>query len=194
MVRTQIVNRVNSIGSEGHNWTLSTYNNMEKLPRGYKLQKKDPWCAAFVTAVFYEAGDDTFAECSCSMMLKKAKDVGIWIEDNNYVPEVGDVVLYDWQKVDGNPDHVGIVTEVGDKIFVVREGNKNNAVGDRSVKIGDNIIRGFITPKYDDALDKDKMSKVMERIHAIDYETLYSSSGVDGIIDEVSKAIREGLK
>lgn len=193
ITRSQIVNRVNSIGSEGHNWTVTTYNNMKALPRGYKLQLKDPWCAAFVTAIFYEAGVDSFAECSCTMMLKKAKAAGLYVEDNNYHPKVGDIVLYDWQKLDGDPDHVGIVIDVYDGGFLVREGNKSNTVGNRSVTYNQNIIRGFITPEYTDSLNQDKMSRVMERLHAIDYASAFENGGVDEVINEVTKTIKEGL-
>ena len=52
------------------------------------------------------------------------------------------------------PDHVGIVCEVsGGKITVV-EGNKNNAVGFRTLDVNGRYIRGFGVPDYAAKADK----------------------------------------
>ena len=63
------------------------------------------------------------------------------------------MIFYDWQDSaegdnKGTPDHVGIVEYVnGDYIHVI-EGNKNDAVGERTIKVNGRYIRGFIVPKY----------------------------------------------
>lgn len=132
---------------------IDIYN---KGTKGYNLKYTDAWCAATVSAlaIVLDYTDIIPVECSCARMVKKAQSMGIWVEDDAYVPQMGDIIMYDWQdngKGDnkGNPDHVGIVTSVdGGKITVV-EGNKNEAVGIRKINVNGKYIRGYITPKYD---------------------------------------------
>ena len=59
--------------------------------------------------------------------------------------------MYDWDKKDGWPEHVGIVESVNGNTFTVIEGNKNDAVGRRTVTVGSASIRGFVKPMYDGA-------------------------------------------
>lgn len=157
MRREDVVKTINNLkGESGHQRVLNVYNAQNPLPRDYKLQTKDPWCAATVSAVLITNGYNDLSECSCTVMVKKAKDLGIWIESDSFVPQVGDIVLYDWQddgKGDnqGNPDHIGIVIKVGDGKMTIREGNKSKTVGNRTVEINGKFIRGFITPPYEDA-------------------------------------------
>ena len=132
MKRSEVVSIINNlVGSQGHQKVLEVYNKQNPLPRGYKLQAKDSWCAATVTAVFLMAGKCDFAECSCVMMIHKAKNLGIWVEDDAYIPKPGDVIMYDWQDAilgndQGTPDHTGIVIGCDGKNITVREGNKSN--------------------------------------------------------------------
>lgn len=155
MKRADVLHKITNLkGDSAHKWVVDTYNSIEPLPRGYKLQNKDPWCASTVSAVFHSLGYDDLAECSCPMMVQKAKSLGIWKENDDYTPETGDVIMYDWQddgKGDnmGNPDHVGIVVKVTDKKITVREGNKSNSVGNRTIDINGKFIRGFIVPPYE---------------------------------------------
>ena len=167
MKRSDVVNKINSLsGSSGHHWVVDTYNSIKPLPRGYVLQYSNYWCAATVSAVFHSLGYDDLAECSCVMMVKKAKNLGIWEENDAYIPKEADVILYDWEddgKGDnkGEPNHIGIVIEVNEakKTFVVREGNKNNSLGNREMKINGKTIRGFITPNYEEEYDMPQIKK-----------------------------------
>lgn len=155
MKREEVVKTINNLkGESGHQKVVDVYNAQKPLPRGYKLQMKDPWCAATVTAVFLMNGYNDIAECSCPVMVKKAKDLGIWVEDDAYVPQIGDIIMYDWQdsgKGDnlGTPDHVGIVISVTKNKIMVREGNKNKTLGNRDVTVNQACIRGYITPPYE---------------------------------------------
>lgn len=155
MRREDVVRTINNLrGESGHQRVLDVYNAQKPLPRGYKLQKKDPWCAATVSAVLITNGYNDIAECSCTVMTKTAKDLGIWVEDDAFVPQIGDIVMYDWQdsgKGDnqGNPDHVGIVISVDKSKIVVREGNKKNTLGNRDITVDGLHIRGYITPPYE---------------------------------------------
>ena len=156
MKRNEVVKTINNLkGEEGHQKVLEVYNSQKPLPRSYKLQYKDPWCAATVSAVFLMNGYNALSEVSCTMMVKKAKDLGIWVEDDAYVPQIGDVIMYDWNdngKGDnlGTPDHVGIVISVTKSKIMVREGNKNKTLGNRDVTVNSVTIRGYITPPYED--------------------------------------------
>lgn len=156
MKRSDIVKTINSLkGESGHKKVLDVYNGQCPLPRGYKVQPSDPWCATTVSAVFLMNGYADIAECSCVMMIQKAKKLGIWIEDDAYVPQPGDVVMYDWQdsgKGDdlGAADHTGIVISVTKRKITVREGNKNKSIGNRDILVDGIYIRGYITPKYEE--------------------------------------------
>ena len=155
MKRADVLHTITNLkGEEGHQKVLEVYNSQKPLPRGYKLQAKDPWCAATVTAVFLMNGYSDIAECSCPVMTQKAKEHGVWMENDAYVPTPGDVIMYDWQDSgsgdnQGNPDHVGIVVKVADNQITVREGNKNKSVGNRTISINGKYIRGFIVPPYE---------------------------------------------
>ena len=159
MKRSDVLHTITNLkGEAGHKKVLEVYNEQNPLPRGYKLQEKDPWCAGTVTAVFLMNGYSDIAECSCTVMTKKAQDLGIWIEDDAYIPKCGDVIMYDWQdngKGDngGNPDHVGIVVRVNDNKITVREGNKAKTIGNRTIDVNGKFIRGYIVPPYDDDTD-----------------------------------------
>ena len=70
MIRENVVKTINSLkGEEGHKKVLDVYNSQCPLPRGYKLQAKDPWCAATVSAVFLLNGYDALSEVSCICLL-----------------------------------------------------------------------------------------------------------------------------
>ena len=63
---------------------IDLYNSQRPLPRGYKLQYDDEWCAATVTAVGIQAGlqNIIFGECSCSRMVSLYQQAGQWMEDD----------------------------------------------------------------------------------------------------------------
>lgn len=157
MKREDIVKTINSLkGESGHKKVLDVYNGQCPLPRGYKVQPSDPWCATTVSAVFIMNGYSDIAECSCIMMIQKAKQLGIWVEDDAFIPQPGDIVMYDWQddgKGDdtGTADHTGIVISVTKSKISVREGNKNKSIGNRDITVNGVCIRGYITPPYETA-------------------------------------------
>lgn len=139
-----------------HKIIIDTYNTLSPLPRSYRVKYTDAWCATFVSAVAVKCGytDIIPVECSCSKMIAIAKTMGIWEERDDYTPEQGDIILYDWQDTGtgdnvGNPDHVGIVASVGDSSFVVIEGNYSNSVKYRTMNKNGKYIRGYICPNFD---------------------------------------------
>lgn len=141
-----------------HKEIINVYNAFRPLPRGYKVKYNDAWCATFVSAVAIKTGctDIIPPECSCAKMISQFKALGVWVENENRTPKVGDIVFYDWQDNGtgdnkGNPDHVGIVTDVSRETFIVLEGNYNNEVKERVLQINGKYIRGFALPKYAEA-------------------------------------------
>ena len=131
----------------------------------YKVKYNDAWCATAASAEYIQVGAPELfpIECGCPRNITLAKKMVIWQEADNYVPDLADAVLYDWEdsgKGDntGTPDHIGIVIAVDKSkgTFVVMEGNKNESVERRTMSIDGKYIRGFITPKFNDSVPEKK--------------------------------------
>jgi len=122
----------------------------------YSMKYSDEWCACASSYAYIACGLGYMfpVECSCPRMITLAKKMGIWQEADNYIPNIADAVLYDWEdsgKGDnvGTADHIGIVVAVDGDTFVVMEGNNGEAVRRRTMSVNGKYIRGFITPKFD---------------------------------------------
>lgn len=138
-----------------HKTIIDTYNSHKPLARGYKLKYTDAWCAGFASACAIACGatDIIPTEVSCQKMIGLFQSMGLWVEDDAYVPQPGDYIFYDWQDTGagdnkGNSDHVGIVEKVVDGVITVTEGNYSNAVKSRTLKVNGKYIRGYGVPKY----------------------------------------------
>lgn len=158
---------------------IDLYNTQNPLPRGYKLQYDDEWCAATVTAAGIQAGleDIIFGECSCSRMVALYQKAGRWMEDDAYKPQIGDIVMYRWD--DGinyastdntsSPNHVGMVAEVNGRVLTIIEGNKGQKVATRSLFVNGRYIRGYCLPDYkskseeDDDMSYEQFEQYMNR-------------------------------
>lgn len=133
---------------------IDLYNSMKPLPRGYEVKYTDEWCDTFVSAVAIKAGavDLIGRECGCEQHIKIFKQKGIWQEDGTVRPQVGWVVLYNWddttQPNDGWSDHIGYVAEVHSSFIRVIEGNRNGKVDYRDIVFAYGCIRGYACPKY----------------------------------------------
>ena len=147
------------VGSARHKQIIDLYNEIRPLPRNYRLKYTDSWCAGFVSAVGHQCGwnDIILPECSCGQMvaLYRSSRVSHWMERDDYVPDIGDIIMYDWDDTTGPtvdntgwPDHVGIVTAVfGGRITVI-EGNISKTVGYRTITVNGRYIRGFCLPAF----------------------------------------------
>lgn len=152
--------------SDGSYMTIvNTYNNHKPLAQGYKLKASDSWCAAFVSAVSIKCGYTAIipTECSCPRMITLLKNLREWQENDAYKPSAGDIIFYDWDDSGtgnntGTPDHVGIVEKVSGSTITVIEGNKNNAVGRRTLQVNGKYIRGYGVPKYRNSSNADGLS------------------------------------
>lgn len=139
-----------------HKEIIDVYNAHKPLARGYKVKYTDSWCATFVSACSIKAGYTEIipTECSCNQMINGFKKIGRWCEDDSHVPSTGDIIFYDWQDNGvgdnkGSSDHVGIVEKVEGNTITVIEGNKNDSVARRTIKVNGKYIRGYGLPKYD---------------------------------------------
>jgi len=145
-------------GGTEHKEILAVYNGWTPLPRNVRLTQEHAYCAATVSAAYIKVGiaEYTGVECSCNELISIAKSKGIWVEDDAYVPKVGDAVLYDWDDKSsggdctGAADHIGIVIRSAGGTFIVAEGNMGTAgkIGTRTMPVNGQYIRGFIAPDF----------------------------------------------
>lgn len=138
-----------------HKSIIDIYNGHKPLARNYKVKYTDSWCATFISylAIKCNATDIIPTECSCEKMIALMRTMGIWIENENRVPNVGDIIFYDWQDNGvgdnkGWSDHVGIVEKVSGSTITVIEGNKNDSVARRNIAVNGKYIRGYGVPNY----------------------------------------------
>lgn len=138
---------------------IDIYNTLpaSQLPRRTKMLYGWAWCACTWSAIAVYLKYLTIMpiEISCYYIIEAAKKMGVWVENDAYVPSPGDAVLYDWDDTGkgdntGNPDHIGTVIYVNKSAgyMVVMEGNYSNSVKKRTISINGRYIRGFICPKY----------------------------------------------
>lgn len=138
---------------------IDTYNSYKgTLPRKIKMDYSWAWCACTWSALAIKLGytDIMPIEISCGYLIENAKKMGVWVEDDAYIPDPGDAILYDWDDNGvgdntGWPDHVGTVETVNRStgMMTIIEGNYGNAVQRRQIKVNARYIRGYIVPKYD---------------------------------------------
>lgn len=144
-------------GSAKHKDLINIFNKVK--PDGWAMTYTAFWCAAAASAFAI----DTFGvdkakkyfplSANCGTIITKAKNMGIWVENDAYRPDKGDWILYDWDDSGrgdnkGGPDHVGTVVKVeGSKIYVI-EGNYSKSVQERELSVNGRYIRGFVTPNY----------------------------------------------
>lgn len=145
-------------GSVRHRDLVNTFNKVK--PHGEVANYRCPWCAITWTALGIKGGytpKNFPMSYNCGQLIADAKKLKMWIEDDAYVPEIGDGVIYSWSD-NGKGDcktgasHVGMVISVNKKkkTFKVLEGNKgeSSTVGVRTMPFNGQYIRGFIHPKY----------------------------------------------
>ena len=170
-------------GSSGHLKILNIYNSYTPLARGYALTQSDAWCAGTVSATWIEAGiaEYTGTECSCTAFINIAKSKDYWTENDDYVPQIGDAIIYDWDdngvgENTGGPEHIGIVISVSGSKFCVMEGNMGSPsqVGRRNMTVNGKYIRGFITPDYKTIAALKGYTDLEEKI--VNYKAIVTSS------------------
>lgn len=171
-----------------HRKIIDIYNSHKPLARGYVVTYTDAWCATFVSAlaISCELTDIIPTECSCDRMIALFKARGDWVENDSYTPRPGDVIFYDWADTGagdnrGASDHVGIVETVNGRTLTIIEGNINNAVGRRNIKVNGRYIRGYGVPKYPEPKKpalRFKVGDAVEFVGSRHYTTASSSNGL----------------
>ena len=115
------------------------------------------WCAAFVYYCCIEAGFEIpYSPNEC--MACSLAGCGGWEEyaigdcrieyhkkDETFVPEAGDIVLYDRIFIDQEHDHIAIILEVKDDVIIAAEGNIfNDNISGVVKRLIDEHIRAYI--------------------------------------------------
>ena len=141
-------------GTAEHKRIIDIYNAQHKLPRGYAMSYDDPWCAATMTyiGIILEISNIILPECSCSRMIKLYDDKGRWMEADDYVPDLADIVMYDWDaqrgECTGAPEHTGMIVGKKGNTLMVLEGNYDNQVKIREICVEYVKVRGYCLPDY----------------------------------------------
>ena len=150
-------------------YIIDLYNAHKPLARNYTVQYDDEWCATTISALSIYCGytDIIPTECGCQKMIDLFTKLGCWIENENRVPNPGDIIFYDWGdsgKGDnkGWADHVGIVEKVANNTITTIEGNLNRAVSRNKIAVNSRYIRGYAVPKYDK--EPVKVSKTVKEV------------------------------
>lgn len=151
-------------GDLKHKDILNIYNAYVKkpkyiynpLPRTHQMTVGEAWCATFVSTVGILADEKKYpCECSCNNQIKQLKNLGEWVENDDYRPLPGDIIYYDWDADGsgdnvGRADHVGIVEKVSGNTITVIEGNKGNKCARRTITVNGKYIRGFGKISFND--------------------------------------------
>lgn len=102
-----------------HHAMVEAYNSILPKPRGYTLEDKDSWCAAFITVCADQAGLKRFPrECGCEEMRKKFNTGEYYLVQHG---QTNDIIWYTYS-------HVGVIHHVDNAYYYTIEGNANNQV------------------------------------------------------------------
>lgn len=159
-VREAIVNtaiRYNGMAFKGgsHRTLIDEFNKHK--PDGWVMTYTANFCAACASAIAYLCGVGDAYPCSANVgtIVAKAKNMGIWVENDAYVPTAGDWIVYAWNDsgIGDNTtgaSHVGIVVSAGGGYINVFEFNihNNHSTGYRKIPINGRFIRGFVVPNF----------------------------------------------
>ena len=159
-VREAIVNtaiKYNGMPFKGgsHRTLIDEFN--KHRPDGWAMTYTANFCAACASAIAYLCGVGDAYPCSANVgtIVAKAQKMGIWVENDAYVPTAGDWIIYAWND-SGRGDnttgasHVGIVVSADSKYINVFEFNihNNHSTGYRRIAVNGRFIRGFVVPKF----------------------------------------------
>ena len=147
------------------------------------MKLSEPWCATYVSYISNALGltEYILPECSCNRMIKLYKAKNQWVENDAYVPDMGDILFYAWKDkgvgdCELEADHVGIVKEVKNNIIYVIEGNYSKQVKIRQIKVNGKYIRGFATPDYKTA---SKTYNFKKKVTVKPTKTITSTNKID---------------
>lgn len=136
-------------GSDAHREIIDLYNKGRRS-EAYVMTMNDPWCAAFVVAMFTKCGAERLIPgyASCQQMVNTFKQWNRWHDRGAYSPKVGDIIFYNWD-ADSISDHTGIIVKSRFNELSIIEGNKSDIVGYRNIDKNNASIMGYGSPDYD---------------------------------------------
>lgn len=150
------------------------------------------WCAAFVSVVAKESGNDDVIprSTSCNEQIRIFKQNKAWLGKTQDL-RVGDIIYYDWDFADEPlpAEHVGIVAEInGDSVKVIEgnmgdRSNAETAVGFRTIPKSYKYIFGIARPNY----TGENSEKIPEKI--VNVEVRQLEEGMTGKDVEAMQAI-----
>lgn len=136
-------------GSAKHKEIIDLYNKA-RYSDAYQMTMNDPWCCAFVVAVFEKCGmsDIIPGYAACDQMISIFTKWGRYYSKSVRSVRPGDIIFYNWNG-DLSADHVGIVVQNRFGELSVIEGNKSDTVAYRSIGSMDSCVLGYGVPNYD---------------------------------------------
>lgn len=136
-------------GSAKHKEIIDLYNKA-RYSDAYQMTMNDPWCCAFVVAVFEKCGmsDIIPGYAACDQMISIFTKWGRYYSRSVRSVRSGDIIFYNWNG-DLSADHVGIVVQNRFGELSVIEGNKSDTVAYRSIGSMDSCVLGYGVPNYD---------------------------------------------
>ena len=181
-----------------HKPIIDIYNTLEKapggLPVGYRMKYTDAWCSAFVSAIAIVCGltDVIPPECGCGRHIDLFKKLGIWVENDAFVPTMGDIILYSWNdtgkgECTEGASHIGYVVSCDGKNIKVIEGNISNSVGYRTLAVNGQYIRGFAVPDYASKVKPDEIEELKKRVTELEKIVAGLETSVELLADAVGK-------
>ena len=128
----------------------------DHFPNGPREEFEGKWCAAFVYHCCIQAGFGipyrypnpkfgSFAGVRAWIQWAKLPQNRFYSSSRNpiFMPEPGDLVIYDRVFDPGPHDHIGILLSVSEDLLRVAEGNVNN-ISSIVQRKRDNHIRGYV--------------------------------------------------
>ena len=136
-------------GSAKHKEIIDLYNKA-RYSDAYQMTMNDPWCCAFVVAVFEKCGmaDIIPGYAACDQMISIFTKWGRYYSRSVRSVRPGDIIFYNWNG-DLSSDHVGIVVQNRFGELSVIEGNKSDTVAYRSIGSMDSCVLGYGVPNYE---------------------------------------------
>lgn len=138
-------------GSAKHKEIIDLYNKA-RYSDAHQMTMNDPWCCAFVVAVFEKCGmsDIIPGYAACDQMISIFTKWGRYYSRSVRSVKPGDIIFYNWNG-DLSADHVGIVVQNRFGELSVIEGNKSDTVTYRSIGSMDSCVLGYGVPNYEAA-------------------------------------------
>ena len=145
----------------------------------------EAWCATFISWCANEAGIldvsiPKFQGCSVGVNWFKARDE--WIEGNNYTPNPGDIIFFEFQNPYDGPEHVGIVWKIENGMIVTIEGNSSDQCQSNVYSLSYSAICGYGVPTYPERTSQGSLELSENDIYYLS-QLVYAEAGASWLTD-----------